>query len=220
MTPALIGKKIGMTQVFDEAGASHPVTVVQAGPCVVLQIKTPETDGYHAVQIGFEDVKPSRAGKPASGHAAKANTHAKRVVREVRLAAASEATAGATLTVGQFEQVSHVDVIGISKGKGFAGVMKRHHFGGQPASRGTERKHRSPGSIGSYGTDRGHGGDIKKGKKMAGHMGAVRITSRNHSLVGIDAENNLLLIQGSVPGPSGSYVYIRKSVTARVKAKA
>jgi large subunit ribosomal protein L3 len=209
-----------MTQVFDEAGAVHPVTVVQAGPCVVLQIKTPENDGYHAVQIGFEDCKPSRAGKPANGHAAKANTKAKRVVREIRLAGPTDLTIGQTVTVSVFEQIAYVDVIGTSKGKGFQGVMKRYHFGGQPASRGTERKHRSPGSIGSYGTDRGHGGDIKKGKKMAGHMGAVRITSRNHSLVGVDPDNNLLLIQGSVPGASGSYVFIRKSVTARVKAKA
>ncbi len=220
MTPTLIGKKIGMTQVFDAAGAVHPVTVVQAGPCVVLQIKTPEKDGYHAVQIGFEDLKASRAGKPAAGHAAKANTKAKRVVREVRLDGPTDLTAGQIVNVSIFEQIAAVDVIGTSKGKGFQGVMKRHHFGGQCSSHGTERKHRAPGSIGSFGTDRGHGGDIKKGKKMAGHMGATRITSRNHSLVGVDAENNLLLIQGSVPGPSGSYVFVRKSVTARVKAKA
>lgn len=219
MVPALIGKKIGMTQVFDEAGVAHPVTVVQAGPCVVLQVKTSQADGYDAIQIGFEDVKPSRANRPAVGHAAKASTKAKRVIREVRLGEAAQNAQGETLTVSIFEQIAFVDVIGTSKGKGFQGTMKRHNFGGQCASHGTERKHRSPGSIGSYGTDRGHGGDIKKGKKMAGHMGSVRVTSQNNPLVGIDAENNLLLIQGAVPGPSGSYVFVRKSITARVKAK-
>jgi large subunit ribosomal protein L3 len=221
MYPALIGKKIGMTQVFDEAGVVQPVTVVQAGPCIVLQVKTDQADGYHAVQIGFEDVKPVRAKRPAIGHAAKANTRPKRMVREVRPAGGTiQANVGDTWTVQLFEQVPFVDVIGTTKGKGFQGVMKRHHFGGQPGSHGTERKHRSPGSIGSHGTDRGHGGDIKKGKRMAGHMGFVRSTSRNHKLVGIDPENNLLLIKGSVPGPRGSYVYIRKSLTARVRAKA
>lgn len=215
MYPALIGKKIGMTQVFDDAGVVHPVTVVQAGPCVVLQVKAPETDGYNALQIGFEDVKPSRALRPAMGHAAKASATAQRTVREVRLDAAASAAVGDRLTVELFGEVPYVDVIATSKGKGFAGGMKRHHFGGQCSSHGTERKHRSPGSIASHGTDRGHGGDIKKGKRMAGHMGSVRCTSRNHKIVGVDVENNLLLIKGSVPGPTGGYVFIRKSITAR-----
>jgi len=217
MYPALIGRKVGMTQVFDEAGAVRPVTVVQAGPCVVLQVKTTETDGYDAVQIGYLDERPSRAKKPATGHAAKASTRPKKRVGELRIdSGPAEAEVGETWTVEAFEGVGFVDVIGTSKGKGFAGGMKRHHFGGQPASHGTERKHRSPGSIGSHGTDRGHGGDIKKGKRMAGHLGNVRCTSRNHRIVGVDAENHLLLIQGSLPGPSGGFLFVRKSRTARV----
>jgi len=221
MLSALLGKKIGMTQVYDEAGAVQPVTVVQAGPCSVLQVKTAETDGYHAVQLGLEDVKPHRASKPQIAHAAKAGASAKKFVREFRLAAAPEGIqAGQTLTVAVFEGISVVDVIGTSKGKGFAGVMKRHHFAGQPASHGTERKHRSPGSIGAHATNRGWGGDIKKGKRMAGHMGSARCTSRNHELVGIDKENNLLLIKGSVPGANGGFVLIRESKTAKIAKQA
>jgi large subunit ribosomal protein L3 len=217
MYPALIGRKVGMTQVFDATGAVQPVTVVQAGPCVVLQVKTAPNDGYAAVQLGFEDVKGTRATQPIIGHCAPAKTRPKRVIREVRaLGEPIEADVGQVWTVAAFEGVQFVDVTATSKGKGFAGVMKRHHFGGQPASHGTERKHRSPGSIASHGTDRGHGGDIKKGKRMPGHMGAVRCTTRNHRLVGIDAENHLLLIKGAVPGPSGSTVFVRRSRTARV----
>lgn len=218
MLSALLGKKIGMTQVYDEAGAVHPVTVVQAGPCSVLQVKTAQTDGYDAVQIGFQDVKAHRATQPQIGHAAKANTAPKRFVRECRLAAPTDLAVGATLTVEVFEGVVQVDVIGTTKGKGFAGVMKRHHFAGQPASHGTERKHRSPGSISAHATNRGWGGDIKKGKRMAGHMGHVRCTSRNHKLIGIDKENHLLLIQGSVPGANGGFVLIRASKTAKNRA--
>ena len=221
MYPALIGKKIGMTQIFDDAGNVHPVTVVQAGPCVVLQVKSGDTaDGYDAVQIGYEDVRPQRSTKPAMGHAAKAKTRAKRVVREIRLdAPVEDVEIGQTLTVEVFDGIDHVDVIGTCKGKGFAGVMKRHHFRGQQASHGVERKHRSGGSIASHGTDLGHGGNIKKGKKMPGQLGGVRRTSRNHKLMGVDVENDLLLIKGSVPGPNGGYLYVRKSRTAKVKAK-
>ena len=219
MVPALIGKKVGMTQVFAQDGTVHPVTVVVAGPCVVLQVKTAQRDGYEAVQLGFEDLKPQRARRPEIGHAAAAGTRPKKVVREVRLKGPADgAEIGQTWTVGVFTDVSHVDVVGTSKGKGFAGVMKRYHFGGQCASHGTERKHRSPGSIGGHGTDRGHGGDIKKGKRMGGHMGAARCTSRNHRLIAVDAENGLLLIKGSLPGPSGGYLFIRKSLTARQPA--
>jgi len=215
MLPALLGKKIGMTQVYDENGDLHPVTVVKAGPCCVLQIKTTERDGYEAVQIGFEDVKPHRASKPQIGHAARAGTRPKKFVREVRLGEpAEDIQPGQTMTVEVFEGVGYVDVIGTTKGKGFAGVMKRHGFKGQPASHGVERKHRSPGSIGAHASNAGWGGDIKKGKRMAGHMGAVRCTSRNHRLVGIDKENDLLLIKGSVPGANGGYLLIRKSKTA------
>jgi large subunit ribosomal protein L3 len=218
MYPALIGKKIGMTQVFDATGAVQPVTVVLAGPCVVMQVKDAKNDGYASVQIGFEDVKPRRATMAASGHAAKAQTAAKRTIRELRIAGVTvEAALGETWTVAAFNEIAHVDVTGQTKGKGFQGTMKRHRFGGQPASHGTERKHRSPGSIASHGTDRGHGGDIKKGKRMSGHMGMVRCTSRNHKLVGVDTENNLLLIKGALPGPAGGYVFVKKSKTAKVK---
>ena len=217
MLSALLGKKIGMTQVHDEAGVVHPVTVVQAGPCTVLQVKTDKTDGYHAVQIGFGDVKAHRAHKPQIAHAAKAKATPKQFVRECRLDSASDLEAGATLTVEVFEGVGHVDVVGTTKGKGFAGVMKRHHFGGQCSSHGTERKHRSPGSIAAHATNRGWGGDIKKGKRMAGHMGHVHCTSRHHKLVGVDKENNLLLIQGAVPGANGGFVLIRASRTMKVK---
>lgn len=221
MLTALLGKKIGMTQVYDEAGVLHPVTVVQAGPCTVLQVKTVETDGYNAVQIGFEDVKIHRATKPALGHAAKAGVKPKKFVREVRVAEIPEGIQpGALVTVEAMEGVAFVDVIGTTKGKGYAGVMKRHHFGGMPDSHGTERKHRSPGSIGGHASERGRGPKPKKGKRMSGHMGFVKATTRNHKLVGVDKEHHLLLIQGSVPGPSGGYVVVRKSKTARVKAPA
>jgi len=212
MQPALIGRKIGMTQVFDDAGAVQPVTVVQAGPCVVLALRTPERDGYSAVQLGFEDARPQRASRPAIGHAARAGTSPKKRVREVRLDAGQvDAEPGQTWTVEAFEGVTFVDVAGTTKGKGFAGVMRRHGFRGQPATHGTERKHRSPGSIASHGTDLGHGGNIKKGKRMAGRMGGVRRTARRCRLVGIDAENNLLMIRGAVPGPRGGYVFVRRS---------
>ena len=219
MYPALIGKKVGMTQVFADNGVVCPVTVVLAGPCVVMQVKkTDEKDGYDAVQIGFEDVKTRRASKPAIGHAGQAKTAPKKIVREVRVPdVQADADVGATLTVDLFDGVNFVDVTGTTKGKGFAGGVKRHGFKGQLASHGVERKHRSPGSIGGHGTDLGHGGNIKKGKKMAGHMGAAQNTSRNHRLVGIDAENNLLLIKGALPGPNGGYLFIKKSRTARDK---
>ncbi len=210
MLAAILGKKIGMTQVYDAKGAAQPVTVVQAGPCSVLQVKTPETDGYYGIQLGFDDVKPRRAKQAELGHAGKVNARPKRFIREVRLAeAVADLAAGATVSVANFEGVKAVDIIGTTKGKGFQGGMKRHHFTGQPETHGTERKHRSPGSISAHGTNRGWGGDIKRGKRMAGHMGSVRRTNRNHALVGIDKDNNLLLIRGSVPGANGGYVFIR-----------
>ncbi|MBN1554190.1 MAG: 50S ribosomal protein L3 [Phycisphaerae bacterium] len=219
MLSALVGKKIGMTQVYDEQGVLHPVTVVQAGPCTILQVKTVETDGYNAVQIGYEDVKAHRATKPMIGHAAKVGAKAKKFIREIRVEEPPDGVqAGASVDVDAFEGVPYVDVIGTSKGKGFAGVMKRHNFGGQPASHGTERKHRSPGSIGGHATNLGTGPKPKKGKRMSGHMGHERVTTRNHKLIGIDKEHHLLLIQGAVPGPSGRYVMVRTSKTARIKA--
>ncbi|HUS92114.1 MAG TPA: 50S ribosomal protein L3 [Phycisphaerae bacterium] len=218
MEPAILGKKIGMTQVYDKDGVLHPVTVVQAGPCSVLQVKTAPTDGYEAVQIGYGEVKPHRATKPAIGHAAKAGCKPQRAAREIRSdAPVGDVAPGQELTVEIFDGVSHVDVIGTTKGRGYAGVMKRHGFKGMPASHGCERKHRHPGSIASHSSNAGTGPKPKKGKRMAGHMGAARCTSRNHKLVAIDKENHLLLIKGPLPGANGGLLYVRKSKTARVR---
>jgi large subunit ribosomal protein L3 len=217
MLTALLGRKIGMTQVYDDNGVLHSVTVVQAGPCPVLQIKTVETDGYDAVQIGFEDVKAHRATKPLIGHAKKAGAKPQKFAREIRLDAADDDVAqGQSVTVDIFDDTAHVDVIATSKGKGFAGVMKRYNFGGQTATHGVERKHRSIGSIASHGTNAGTGPKIKKGKRMCGHMGMVNTTTRNHRLIAVDKDNNLLLIKGSVPGPNGGFVQVRVSKTAKV----
>jgi large subunit ribosomal protein L3 len=217
MTPALLGKKVGMTRVYDEKGSIIPVTVVQAGPCHVTQVKNLESDGYYAVQLGFGDVKAKLSRIPLIGHAAKAGVGPKRHFREIRLKDATTLAPGAEVKVDLFNEVKFVDVIGASKGKGTAGVMKRHHFGGQCASHGTERKHRSPGSIASRATWRGQCGKPKKGVRMAGHMGMDQVTTRNHPLVKIDTEHNLLLIKGCLPGPNGSVLFVRKSITARVK---
>lgn len=214
---ALLGKKIGMTRVYTEAGVSVPVTVIQAGPCPVLQVKTSDgPDGYNAVQLGFDDAKPHRSTMPMIGHAGKAGTGPKRFVREIRLEEKPSASQGDVWTVETFETAGtqHVDVIGTTKGRGFAGVMKRHGFGGQPGSHGTERKHRSPGGIGAN-APRGLGRAVKKGKRMAGHMGDVRRTSRNQVLVRVDKENNLLLVRGSVPGPNGGYLLVRQAKTMK-----
>ena len=209
----LLGKKVGMTQVYNELGKLVPVSVIQAGPCVVMQIKSSKTDGYNAIQLGFEEVKPVRRKKPAIGHAKKANAEPKKFVKEMRLPddVEQEYKAGESVTVAVFSEDQSVDVIGTSKGKGFAGVMKRHGFGGFPASHGTERKHRAPGSIASFASDAGHGPGPKRGKKMAGHMGHCRITTKNHDLVEIDEEKNLLIVKGSIPGPAGGYCIIRSA---------
>ena len=208
-----------MTRVYDDKGKVVPVTIVQAGPCSVTQVKTTETDGYHAVQLGFEDCKAKFSTIPLIGHTAKAGVGPKRHFREIRLKEATDRKAGDVVNVSVFDGVQFVDVIGTSKGKGTAGVMKRHHFGGQPASHGTERKHRSPGSLSSRASNRGHTGKPKKGLRMAGHMGSDRVTTRNHPLVKVDAENNLLLIKGALPGPNGGLLFVRKAVTAKVKAE-
>ena len=217
MTPALIGRKVGMTRIYDEKGTVVPVTVVEAGPCAVTQVKTVETDGYNAVQLGFEDVKAKYTTMPLIGHAAKAGVGPKKAFREIKLKDATDKKAGDTIAADIFNDVKFVDVIGVSKGKGTAGVMKRHHFGGQPASHGTERKHRSPGSLASRATWRGQSGKPKKGVRMAGHMGMDQVTTRNHPLVKVDAANNLLLIKGSLPGPNGTLLFVRKSITAKVR---
>ncbi len=216
MIPAILGRKVGMTQVFDASGERVPVTVVQAGPCVILQVKSAAgPDGYHAIQLGFEDAKPHRSTIPEIGHARKAKTPPKKFIREIRLATPADAAVGDTVTVDVFKDanVAWVDVIGITKGKGFQGAMRRWGFGGQPASHGTERKHRSPGSIGGRAQNRGHSGAVKKGKKMAGHMGARRRTSPCLKLVDVDTSKNLLLIRGSVPGSNGGFVLVRKAKT-------
>ena len=201
-----------MTRVCDADGNVTPVTVVQAGPCTVVQVRTPERDGYHGVQLGFEDAKPHRSTKALIGHAAAAGTGPKRVHREIRLGESPDLKVGEVVTVAQFEEgpVSYVDVTGISKGCGFAGVMKRYGFGGKGASHGTERKHRSPGSIGGA-ASLGEGRGVKKGKRMPGHMGNVRVTTRNQRLVTVDRENNLLLIKGSVPGSNGGLLFVRQA---------
>jgi len=212
----LLGKKVGMTQVYDESGKLLPVTVIQAGPCVVMQVKTTETDGYNAIQLGFDDIKPSRRKNPQVGHANKANTTPKRFVKEMRMPDETEPEykVGDAITVSVFADDKFVDVVGTSKGKGFAGVMKRHGFGGFPGSHGTERKHRAPGSISSFASDAGHGGSPKRGKRMAGHMGHRRVTTKNHRLVSIDEERNLLVVKGAMPGPAGCYCWVRSAKKA------
>ena len=216
----LLGKKVGMTRVYDEAGRLVPVTVIQAGPCMVTQVKTSETDGYSAVQLGFDDVKPSRRRQSEVGHARKANTSPKRFIKEWRLADKAESPykTGDAITVSAFAGTKLVDVIGTSKGKGFAGVMKRHGFKGFPATHGTERKHRAPGSIASRAVNAGLGGGVKRGKRMAGHMGHEQVTSKNHVLVAIDEEKNLLIVKGTVAGPAGGYCVVKTAKSLGTKS--
>jgi large subunit ribosomal protein L3 len=197
------------------------VTVVEAEPNVITQVKTADgKDGYNAVQLGFKEVKAKYSTFPLIAHAAKAGHAPRKHFAEIRLKDATDRKLGDVVNVSIFDGVKFVDVVGTSKGKGTAGVMKRHHFGGQPASHGTERKHRSPGSLASRATWRGQSGKPKKGVRMAGHMGMDRVTTRNHPLVKVDAERNLLLIKGALPGPNGSLLFIRKSITARVREEA
>ncbi|MBS0191463.1 MAG: 50S ribosomal protein L3 [Phycisphaerales bacterium] len=222
MALSLLGRKVGMTRVFNDAGVNVPVTVLQLGPCVVTQVRTPDKDGYSAVQIGFEEIKPRRSTIPVIGHDAKAGVGPQRVHREFRIEAkdAANYTPGQQLTVKDLAGNLFVDVVGTSKGKGFQGTMKRWNFKGQYASHGTERKHRSPGSIGSLCSNRGFGGGLAKGKKMAGHMGAVRVTCRSLDVVRIDENNNLMLVKGSVPGANTGIIEVRPAVRLyRGKAK-
>lgn len=214
MSTLLLGKKLGMTRVYADKGVAVPVTAIQVGPCVVTQLRTKEKDGYTAVQIGFEEVAPRNSTIPVIGHDHKAGTTPKRYHREFRVNEKDLAnfTLGQTLTVAGLEKVAYVDVAGTSKGKGFAGTMKRHHFKGLFASHGTERKHRSPGSIGSLCSNRGFGGGLAKGKKMAGHMGAERVTARSLDVVRIDAEKNILLVKGPIPGPNNGMVEVRPAI--------
>jgi large subunit ribosomal protein L3 len=200
----ILGEKVGMTQVFTDDGRALPVTVIKAGPCHVVQVKTPERDGYHAVQLSYGLRR--RAAKPVAGHHAKAGVDPGRYLVELRTDEPFEA--GQELRADIFEPGERADVIGVSRGKGFAGPMKRHGFGGLPASHGTERKHRSPGAIGACATP----SRVFRGTKMAGQMGNVRVTVLNLEVVGADAERGLLLLKGAVPGPVGGLVMVRSSV--------
>ncbi len=201
----LLGTKLGMTQVWDENARVVPVTVIEAGPCVVTQVRTPDTDGYSAVQLAFGAIDPRKVNKPDGGHFAKAGVTPRRYVVELRTDDASEYTLGQELTADTFEDGAVVDVTGTSKGKGFAGVMKRHGFHGLRASHGVQRKHRSPGSIGGCATP----GRVFKGLRMAGRMGSDRVTTAGLTVHSVDAEKNLILVKGAVPGSTGSLVFIR-----------
>jgi len=204
----ILGTKLGMTQVFDENNRVVPVTVVQAGPNVVTQVRTPETDGYTAVQLAYGSIDPRKVNKPRSGHFAKAGVTPRRHLVELRTADAAEYSVGQEITADVFDAGAKVDVVGTSKGKGTAGVMKRHGFGGLGASHGTQRKHRSPGSIGGCATP----GRVFKGMRMAGRMGHQRVTTQGLTVHDVKAEDGLLLIKGAVPGPRGSLVFVRSAV--------
>jgi len=204
----ILGRKLGMTQVWDADNRVIPVTVIQAGPCRVVQLKTPERDGYAAVQLAFGATKAQRIGKPEVGHLAKAGAEPMRDLAELRVEDLSGFAVGQVIAADVFGAGERVDVTGISKGKGFAGVMKRHNFKGQGASHGNHKSHRKPGSIGACATP----ARVFKGIRMAGHMGAQKVTTLNLEVVEGDAERGLLLIRGSVPGPSGSLVFVRNAV--------
>jgi large subunit ribosomal protein L3 len=202
----ILGAKLGMTQVWDN-NRVVPVTVVQAGPCVVTQVRSADKDGYAAVQLAYGAIDPRKANKPVSGHYAKAGVAPRRHLVELRTSDASEYELGSEVTVEAFEVGQPVDVTGRTKGKGFAGVVKRHGFAGLRASHGVERKHRSPGSIGGCATP----GRVFKGVRMAGRMGGVRYTVQNLTIQAVDPENNLLLVKGAVPGPAGALVLVRSA---------
>lgn len=206
MTKGILGRKIGMTQVFTPEGNVVPVTVIEAGPCVVLQKKDQDNDGYEAIQIGFADKKASRATKPEVGHAKKANAEPKRYVREIRGVNVAEYEVGQEIKVDIFSEGEFVDVTGTSKGKGFQGVIKRHGQSRGPMSHGSHY-HRGPGSMGSIAANR-----VFKGKKLPGHMGRETVTLQKLQVVKVDADRNVLLVKGSIPGPKNSFVKIKLSV--------
>jgi large subunit ribosomal protein L3 len=234
MALGLLGRKVGMTQIFDENGMAVPVTVLEMGPCTVLQVREPERDGYHAVQLGYQDKPRDKAIRAERGHVAridskrsrartsggvallpKADCEPKRYIREFRLKTAPTQKVGENLTVGLFDQVKAVDVVGTTKGRGRAGVMKRWGFAGLGASHGVKKHHRAAGSIGAHATDRGNSGKMKKGKRMGGRYGFERVTARNLKVVKVDAEANLLLVRGAVPGPNTGYVMVRPTKKTR-----
>ena len=205
----IIGKKVGMTQIFDEKGKVIPVTVIEAGPCVVAQVKTVETDGYNAIQLGFEDVKESKLNKPERGHFTKAGLALKKHLREFRVEDFEDLTVGSEIKADAFEAGDKIDVQGTTKGKGFQGVIKRHGQSRGPMGHGS-MYHRRPGSMGPTSTP----GRVFKGKKLPGHMGRVTVTIQNLDVVKVDMDKNVILIKGSVPGAKGAILKLRKSVKA------
>jgi large subunit ribosomal protein L3 len=207
MHVGLLGRKVGMTQVFHENGTIVPVTVLECGPCQVLQVRTAERDGYHALQLGFGDKKRKNATMAERGHAKKVNAEPKRFVREIRQDGPTDVAEGQTLTVEVFNEVPRVDVIGTSKGRGYTGVVKRHGFKGLRASHGVKRMHRHPGSSGPSADP----ARTRKGIRKPGHHGHARITVRNLQVVRLDAENNLILVRGAVPGPNGGFLMVRQT---------
>ena len=210
MQKGIIGKKIGMTQIFDEAGKVIPVTVVEAGPCVVVQKKTVENDGYAALQLGYGDVKVQRVNKPMKGHFDKADVACKKNLKEFRLDDCDALNVGDIVKADAFAVGDAIDVIGTSKGKGFAGAIKRHNQHRLKETHGTGPVHRQAGSMGACSSP----SRIYKGKKMPGHMGAVKVTVQNLDVVKVDTENNLLVVKGAIPGPKGSVVTVKSSVKA------
>jgi large subunit ribosomal protein L3 len=211
----ILGAKLGMTQVWDN-NKVVPVTVVQAGPCVVTQVRTAETDGYSAIQLAYGAIDPRKVTKPKGGQYAKAGVSPRRHIVELRTTDATEYELGQEVTVETFEPGTTIDVTGKTKGKGFAGVMKRHGFHGLKGSHGVERKHRSPGSIGACATP----GRVFKGVRMAGRMGSQRFTVQNLTVQAVDTENNLLLVKGAVPGPKGALILVRTAAKAAKKGGA
>lgn len=209
---AIIGQKLGMTQIFDDDAQAKPVTVIKAGPVRVVQIKTPESDGYSAIQVAFGEARSNRVNKPTQGHFAKAGVAPARALLEIRTPDTSGFSVGQEISVAEvFEAGQKADVTGTSKGKGFSGVMKRHNFAGQGASHGTHKTHRAPGAIGACATP----ARVFKGMRMPGRMGNDQVTTLNLEVVGVDTERGLLLLGGAVPGPKGSYVVVREAVKAR-----
>lgn len=206
MTKGILGKKLGMTQVFTPEGLVLPVTVIQAGPCVVLQKKDAENDGYASIQIGFDDKKEKNANKPELGHAKKAGATPKRYIREIRGVNSADYEVGQEIKADIFAEGEYVDVTGTSKGKGFQGVIKRHGQSTGPMAHGS-RYHRGPGSMGSIQANR-----VPKGKKLPGHMGHETVTLQNLQVVKVDTERNVILVKGSIPGPKNSYIKIKTSV--------
>lgn len=208
----ILGAKLGMTQVWDN-NRVVPVTVVEAGPCVISQVRSAEKDGYSAVQLAYGTIDPRKVKKPISGHYAKADVAPRRHIVELRTTDAGEYSLGEEVTVEEFPAGVTIDVTGKTKGKGYAGPMKRHGFHGLRASHGVERKHRSPGSIGACATP----GRVFKGTRMAGRMGGVRYTVQNLTVQAVDTENNLLLVRGAIPGPKGALVLVRTAAKSKVK---